>query len=54
MECRPILAICAHHRCGLIKAANPEYHVFLRRYPEDCWETVYYPILPERLVARAA
>jgi len=58
MECHPILAVCAYHRCqdlwtlpGLLKAANPEYRVFLRRYAEECWETVYYAIPPERLGA---
>jgi hypothetical protein len=55
-ECRPIMAVCAYHHCsdlwtlpGLLKAANPTYHVFLRRYAEECWETVYYAIPPERL-----
>ena len=53
---RPILAICAYHRCehlwtlpALIKNALPEYEIFLRRYAEECWETVYYAIPPERL-----
>ena len=56
VECRPIIAACAYHHCsdlwtlpGLLKAANPEYRVFLRRYAEECWETVYYAIPPERL-----
>jgi FkbM family methyltransferase len=55
-ECRPILAVCAYHRCqdlwtlpGLLQAANPEYRIFLRRYAEECWETVYYAIPMERL-----
>ena len=55
-ECRPILVVCAYHRCQdlwtlpkLLKAANPEYRIFLRRYAEGCWETVYYAIPPERL-----
>jgi FkbM family methyltransferase len=53
---RPILAICAYHKCehlwtlpALIKNALPEYEIFLRRYAEECWETVYYAIPPERL-----
>ena len=53
---RPILAICAYHKCEhlwtlpvLIKNALPEYEIFLRRYAEECWETVYYAIPPERL-----
>jgi FkbM family methyltransferase len=54
---RPILAICAYHKCehlwtlpALIKNALPEYEIFLRRYAEECWETVYYAIPPERLL----
>ncbi|HWY99519.1 MAG TPA: FkbM family methyltransferase [Edaphobacter sp.] len=53
---RPILAICVYHKCEhlwtlpvLIKNALPEYEIFLRRYAEECWETVYYAIPPERL-----
>jgi FkbM family methyltransferase len=53
---RPILAICAYHKCehlwtlpDLIKNALPDYEIFLRRYAEECWETVYYAIPPERL-----
>ena len=52
-ECRPILAVCACHHCrdlrtlpGLLKAPNPEYRIFLRRYAEECWEPVYYAIPP--------
>lgn len=52
---RPVLAICAYHKCehlwtlpALIHDALPEYRIFLRRYAEDCWETVYYAIPPER------
>ena len=55
---RPILAVCAYHKCehlwtlpALIKAVLPEYLIFLRRYAEECWETVYYAIPPERLQA---
>ena len=58
---RPILAVCAYHKCEhlwtlpvLIKNALPEYEIFLRRYAEECWETVYYAIPPERLTSRAA
>ena len=56
-RCRPILAICAYHRCDhlyripkLLQAVNPDYRIFLRRYAEECWETVYYAMPPERLV----
>lgn len=55
--CRPILAICAYHRCDhlwiiprLLKAAFPDARIFLRRYAEECWETVYYAVPSERLV----
>ena len=54
---RPILAVCAYHRCEhlwiipqLLKQADPGYEIFLRRYAEECWETVYYAVPPERLV----
>jgi FkbM family methyltransferase len=52
---RPVLAICAYHKCEhlwtlpqLIHNALPDYRIFLRRYAEECWETVYYAIPPER------
>jgi FkbM family methyltransferase len=52
---RPVMAVCAYHKCDhlwslpqLLKAANPDYEIFLRRYAEDCWETVYYAVPPER------
>ena len=55
-RCRPVLAVCAYHRCDhpwripkLLREALPEYRIFLRRYAEECWETVYYAIPPERL-----
>ena len=51
--------MCAYHRCrdlwefpALLKAANPDYSIFLRRYAEECWETVYYAIPSERLTGR--
>jgi FkbM family methyltransferase len=57
---RPIMAVCAYHKCDhlwtipqLLKAANPDYSIFLRRYAEDCWETVYYAVPPERLCGNA-
>jgi FkbM family methyltransferase len=57
---RPIMAVCAYHKCDhlwtipqLLKAANPGYSIFLRRYAEDCWETVYYAVPPERLYGNA-
>lgn len=58
---RPILAICAYHKCEhlwtlpvLIKNALPDYEIFLRRYAEECWETMYYAIPPERLTSQTA
>ena len=55
-ESRPVLAVCAYHHCAdlwtlpaLLKALIPEYRIFLRRYAEECWETVYYAIPPERI-----
>lgn len=53
-RCRPVMAVCAYHHCSdlwvlpeLLKAALPDYRIFLRRYAEECWETVYYAIPPE-------
>jgi len=55
-RCRPILAVCAYHRCEhlwtippLLRAALPDCRIFLRRYAEECWEAVYYAVPPERL-----
>jgi hypothetical protein len=55
-RCRPVIAACAYHRPEhlwilpkLLKAAGPAYQIYLRRYAEECWETVYYAIPPERL-----
>lgn len=52
---RPVLAVCAYHRCEhlwtlplLIRSIVPDYRIFLRRYAEDCWETVYYALPRER------
>jgi FkbM family methyltransferase len=56
---RPILAVCAYHKCEhlwtlppLMRASVPDYHIYLRRYAEECWETVYYAVPPERLALR--
>lgn len=55
---RPILAICAYHKCEhlwtlppLMLDSVPDYRLYLRRYAEDCWETVYYAVPLERLVS---
>ena len=54
-RCRPVMAVCAYHKCDhlwtlprLLKAAAPDYRIYLRRYAEDCWETIYYGVPPER------
>ena len=52
-----VLAICMYHRSedllgyilDLIRSIAPEYHVFLRRYAEECWEGVCYAIPKRRL-----
>jgi len=56
-RCRPILAVCAYHVSehlwtlpSIIQAAVPDYRISLRRYAEECWETVYYAIPPERAI----
>ena len=53
---QPALAICTYHRSehlwqipNLIRSIAPEYHVFLRRYAEECWEGVCYAIPKHRL-----
>lgn len=58
-KARPILAACAYHKCEhlwqiplLMRDILPEYQISLRRYAEECWETVYYAIPPERALGR--
>ena len=53
---RPVLAVCTYHRSehlwqipNLIRSIAPEYHLFLRRYAEECWEGVCYAIPSHRL-----
>lgn len=55
---RPILAVCAYHRCEhlwtlplLLSNIAPDYRLHLRRYAEECWETVYYAVPLERSTA---
>jgi hypothetical protein len=57
-KARPILAVCAYHKCEhlweiplLIHDILPDYEISLRRYAEECWETVYYAIPPERIMS---
>ena len=52
----PVLAVCTYHRSehlwqipNLIRSIAPEYHLFLRRYAEECWEGVCYAIPSHRL-----
>jgi FkbM family methyltransferase len=52
----PVLAVCTYHRSehlwqipNLIRSISPEYHLFLRRYAEECWEGVCYAIPDHRL-----
>lgn len=33
-----------------IHSINPNYKLFLRRYGDECWETICYAVPPERLV----
>jgi len=56
---KPILAICTYHHISdlwripqLIHDILPEYSLYLRRYAEDCWETVCYAIPPQCEVTR--
>ena len=53
-EDQPRLAICLYHDQAhlweipsLIRSLNPHYRLFLRRYSDDCWETVCYALPPE-------
>jgi FkbM family methyltransferase len=52
----PVLAVCLYHRQEdlwqiplQIRAINSRYHLFLRRYSDDCWEQVCYAIPRSRL-----
>ncbi len=56
---QPVLAICTYHRNehlwqipNLIQSISPGYHLFARRYGEECWEGVCYAI-PEHRLKRA-
>ena len=57
-RCRPTMAVCAYHRCEhlwtipkLLRAVYPESRIYLRRYAEECWETVYYAIPEDKAYA---
>jgi hypothetical protein len=52
---QPVLAVCAYHYNEhlwqlpmLMQELWPGYRIVLRRYAEQCWETVYYAVPPER------
>jgi FkbM family methyltransferase len=58
-EHAPTLAICLYHRISdmwsiplLLQRMRPDYRFFLRRYAEDCWETVCYAIRGDRMPGR--
>jgi FkbM family methyltransferase len=52
---QPVLAVCTYHSMDhlwrlplLIHEINPDYRLYLRRYAEECWETVCYAVPPQR------
>ena len=56
----PVLAIVLYHRASdlwtiplALRALRPDYRLYLRRYAEDCWETVCYAVPAHRCVAPA-
>ncbi len=58
---QPVLAIAAYHYCEhlwqiptLIKSIAPDYDIMLRRYAEECWETVFYAVPRNRRADSAA
>lgn len=55
---QPVLAVCLYHRPDdlweiprLIHAIAPGYRLYLRRYSDECWESVCYAVPPGRRVA---
>lgn len=57
-ENMPVLAVCLYHKPQdlwelplLIQSIQPGYRMFLRRYSDECWETVCYAVPPQRVVA---
>jgi FkbM family methyltransferase len=56
----PVLAICLYHKLSdiwripaLVHSINPDYKLYLRRYAQDCWETVLYAVPSDRLIESA-
>jgi FkbM family methyltransferase len=58
-EHAPTLAVCLYH-CqehlwqlpALIHSAQPKYDLYLRRYADECWETVCYAVAQDRSTGR--
>jgi FkbM family methyltransferase len=53
---KPVLAICLYHKPTdlweiplYIRSIAPDYRLYLRRYAEDCWESVLYCVPAERV-----
>jgi len=53
---RPVAAVCLYHRPDdlweiplALHAMAPDHRLYLRRYSDECWESVCYAIPPERL-----
>jgi FkbM family methyltransferase len=56
-EHEPLLAISLYHHASdlwtipnFIKRLVPGYRLFLRRYAEDCWESILYAVPVQRLI----
>ena len=54
----PTLAVCLYHARehlwllpSVIRQANADYRIFLRRHSDECWETVAYALPRERATA---
>jgi FkbM family methyltransferase len=54
----PVLAVCLYHRPAdlweiplLIRSLCDDYRLFLRRYSDECWETVCYAVPPGRTLS---
>lgn len=54
----PVLAVCLYHRPEdlwdlplLVHSLSPDYHLYVRRYSDERWETVLYAVPPDRDVA---
>jgi FkbM family methyltransferase len=57
----PVLAISMYHHASdlwaipnFIKRLVPGYRLFLRRYAEDCWESILYAVPAHRLIDAAS